>query len=1104
LEKENVLVKARNFLVFQGDVETVASQKPKDLTKLIEQVSGSIDLKADYDRLNEEQERAMENSTLYFQKKRGMQSDVKAYKDQKAEADQFESMQAEKDELNLRHLQWKLHHLENDIGKIKENITNKTETRREYNEIQEQLNQQINLLKQEHAETTKDVFRKERLSNKEVRVLEENISSSNHVELLISQGKSKVEKLYLQNTCTLRDIERQGETISDLTMQIQAIEKSLRQLDKSTSSARSKRSKFAKDQEEYQQLQSRFVMESAALQQKIDSYNLSIKAQKDEEEHFKSILGQLDRKLDVARHEHRQGTEKLQRVQEGLDEAKGELLSVEKELETIRGTSDQMRAREQALNEKLTELSNKLLDYGMDKRENEREKSFFELVDELKSTFPGVQGRLSDLCRPTQPKYDSAVTLVLGRNLNAIVTDNQATAMECIRYMREQRKGHANFLPLQDLITKPIPPKYRTFQNARPAIDAISYEKDIEPALLYACGTALIAEDLTIAKHICFEKDVKVKVVTLDGVTIHKSGSMSGSASGGNASGRKSHWEEKEVENVKRAHEKAINDLQELMRARRKEDNREQLYMQANELKARVKHLTSLLDDTSSRIVSKSDEIATLTKEHAEIKRKVDEFDALMRDAEIEQIESEIKEIKNSNFGQFCRKLGIKDIQEFEKLVLRGAAEEEKQRNALENQKSALESTFSYESDHLKTLHHRLGNSQQLIESENQSLADLEAKLKAIKNEVTASETRHASLLEELELLKQKHREKAQAFGKRKSQLNQLLRDREDLERKIAQHSDTLMQLHYQRLSMLHRARVESIPIRLLKGSMNNVLPDMSIQESQNVSESIVVDFKGLDKDLQNDDGSAVDEQFMSKLAQLTSEMERIAPTLRSIDKLSNASAKFAEAEKEFEKARKTARHAKDRFLSVKQERYNRFMDAFQHISGCIDQVYKDLTRSKNFPIGGTAYLTLESDEEPFNEGVKYHAMPPMKRFRDMEQLSGGEKTVAALALLFAIHSYRPSPFFVLDEVDAALDNANVAKVARYVCAARNSVQFLVISLKSSFYENAQALVGVYRDVEKSTSSILTLDVRIFDQNFLWLNLFNNLIYFLIILFTLN
>ena len=160
--------------------------------------------------------------------------------------------------------------------------------------------------------------------------------------------------------------------------------------------------------------------------------------------------------------------------------------------------------------------------------------------------------------------------------------------------------------------------------------------------------------------------------------------------------------------------------------------------------------------------------------------------------------------------------------------------------------------------------------------------------------------------------------------------------------------------------------------------------------------------------------------------------------------------------------------------------------------------------------MGGVAYLSLEDSEvwievhsrsfyltfaqEPYAGGIKYHAMPPMKRFRDMEQLSGGEKTVAALALLFAIHrfvfllrsvsnnqcfrSYQPAPFFVLDEVDAALDNTNVAKIANYIRHhASHDFQFIVISLKGSLYERGNSLVGIYRDQEVNSSRTLTLDV---------------------------
>ncbi len=123
--------------------------------------------------------------------------------------------------------------------------------------------------------------------------------------------------------------------------------------------------------------------------------------------------------------------------------------------------------------------------------------------------------------------------------------------------------------------------------------------------------------------------------------------------------------------------------------------------------------------------------------------------------------------------------------------------------------------------------------------------------------------------------------------------------------------------------------------------------------------------------------------------------------------------------------------------------------------------------------------MTIEDEDEPFNAGIRYHATPPMKRFKDMEYLSGGEKTVAALALLFAINSYNPSPFFILDEVDAALDISNVQRIAAYIRRHGNpDLQFIVISLKNTMFEKSDALVGVFRQQQENSSKIVTLDLN--------------------------
>ena len=133
---------------------------------------------------------------------------------------------------------------------------------------------------------------------------------------------------------------------------------------------------------------------------------------------------------------------------------------------------------------------------------------------------------------------------------------------------------------------------------------------------------------------------------------------------------------------------------------------------------------------------------------------------------------------------------------------------------------------------------------------------------------------------------------------------------------------------------------------------------------------------------------------------------------------------KLKGSDSDYQQAKEKARKAAAEFLKIKKQRTKMFIDAFNHIDRALKIIYTDMTKSSKHPLGGNAYLTLDDTEEPFKGGMKFNAMPPMKRFRDMYQLSGGEKTVASLALLFAIHSYQPAPFFVMDEVDAALDNS--------------------------------------------------------------------------------
>jgi len=251
--------------------------------------------------------------------------------------------------------------------------------------------------------------------------------------------------------------------------------------------------------------------------------------------------------------------------------------------------------------------------------------------------------------------------------------------------------------------------------------------------------------------------------------------------------------------------------------------------------------------------------------------------------------------------------------------------------------------------------------------------------------------------------------------------------------------------------------------------------------------EDFQVDYSDLKKDMKDvkttGEYDKIKTEFEEKIAKMSAEIEKLAPNLKAIEHFNEAKDRLQSTTGDWNAQKKESQAASEAFEKKKQERVIKFMKAYNHISKELDPIYKGLTKGLNYPMGGKAFLTLENGEEPYLGGIKYTAMPPMKRFRDMTELSGGEQTIASLALLFAIHSYHPAPFFVLDEVDAALDNVNVAKVSQYIRtrSRRDHLQCIVISLKDTFYTKADGLVGVYRDQKAQQSGTATVDLTLYD-----------------------
>lgn len=157
----------------------------------------------------------------------------------------------------------------------------------------------------------------------------------------------------------------------------------------------------------------------------------------------------------------------------------------------------------------------------------------------------------------------------------------------------------------------------------------------------------------------------------------------------------------------------------------------------------------------------------------------------------------------------------------------------------------------------------------------------------------------------------------------------------------------------------------------------------------------------------------------------------------------------------------------REAFEELRKQRLNEFMAGFNVITNKLKENYQMLT------LGGDAELELVDSLDPFSEGIMFSVRPPKKSWKKIFNLSGGEKTLSSLALVFALHHYKPTPLYFMDEIDAALDFKNVSIVAFYIYEQTKNAQFIIISLRNNMFEIADRLIGIYK-TQNTTKSVAT------------------------------
>ncbi|KAI9778850.1 MAG: Structural maintenance of chromosomes protein 1 [Candelina submexicana] len=1101
LEAENILIKARNFLVFQGDVEAIASQSPKDLTRLIEQISGSLEYKSEYERLKDVQEQTAEQQNFTLNRRRGINAEVKQYQEQKKEADNYAKKADERDQAVVTHILWKLFHFQRVMEESGAEIKKHQEELKEFRRGVEKYEKGLEDAKKDQARVGRDVGKVERNIKRKAKDVEDKENGLIPIDEKMDISNEKLKKYSKRIAEIAKERDGQSSTVAQLN-------KDLKVVGKASAKWEAEWQKRAKtegrqldeaDLREYNRLKEEVNKRTSANQIKADNLTRQKKTDEETVHSLESKVKATEWQVAKLEGEMNEMNERKDGIQDQIKQASQEMEGKKKEFNSL--TSARLRAAQNQteLDEKLQEVLKKLLDADDGRRQSEKELRIKETIATLKRIFPGVRGRISELCKPKLKKYGEAVSTVLGRHFDAVVVDNEKTAKDCIQYLRDQRAGQATFIPLDSIQVKPISSNLKGMHRGmRMAIDTIEYESSVERAMSYACGNAVVCDDLGVAKYICYEKGVEAKAVTLDGTVIHKGGLMTGGRGPGQQNARR--WEDAEVENLRRLKDNLLAEIASLPKGHRRGTEEETLQGDLTGLEQRLTYAREELKGLERNLSSKAKETDFARRQLEEAKPKYEERLRELRNVEenLREFVDAIGEVEDEVFTDFCQRLRYDNIRTYE--AQQGSLQQEGAQKKLEfnMQKSKLENQLSFENQRLRTTQDRIKTLEAQSKRDQTLISELEIEKATIKGDLDTLNAELEQLKQQLEDEKAKYDQKAEKVAEQRRQVQKRGKNVEGTLKLVAGLEAEIHGNASSRYALLRRCKLEDIDLPLTQDSktldqlpvdelLQNDPDEMDLDDDPNSSSvhrqaacdyGIDVYFEDLEDDLKENADEKLDEELQERIDALNSDLAKMAPNMRAIERLEGVENKLKSTEKDFEDARKQAKKAKDDFQAVKEHRFELFNKAFSHISEQISQVYKDLTRSVNFSMGGQAYLDMEDSDEPYLEGIKYHAMPPMKRFRDMEHLSGGEKTMAALALLFAIHSYQPSPFFVLDEVDAALDNANVAKISNYIREhAGPGMQFIVISLKTGLFQGSEALVGIYRDQAANSSKALTLDV---------------------------
>ena len=1102
LKRRGIDLEHNRFLILQGEVEQIAMMKPRappgdenksGLLEYLEEIIGTDQYVPNIEVAEKELEAL--GDEVAAKKMR--------FEEAKKTLDLLEAplkealgyIELEKECVEFRVLKCRLEHfarvrlLGEVTGGIREQDENLVELEGRFNKKRKENEEVINEYEMK-AKQGKDV---KKALDRLLKELKELIEYDTRQTQDVKQTKTALQ----QNE---KDKETNAKRSQELRRDIEELEKkvpvSLEHLEAVKSQRMEKEQEFHDKSLEVQQITEALHKQKTAIDQEIKPIKRELTQAKGERDSYLQKISLLHQDI-------LSGDTEKQVIHTTLDEISKKLQEKHKEHEESKAAYNSQCLDLQASQSKINEITREIDINERIFREHQQkintfeseEKKMFEnkgrlseiLRAKMEKRLTGVHGRLGDLGE-INAIYDTAVSSAFGQ-LDSLVVETVREANEVFAFARERNLGKINIICIEK--TRIDLRKMNNFQGtdhkAVRLFDQITFAEDRFKMPFYSVfQDTLFTDTMEDARRLAFGER-RQKVVTRDGNIINPSGEMRGFAQPirgkmkllGSRSVSVSTNVDVNISEVKREAKRIADILENLKKSKIKiESAVVQSQINDRQCIQRLKVLEYEIISINDRVRPLKERLVTLNNRSVdEMQSETQRFQTVVENSErsmaklaqiLEQkskqtseIESRIDEVAGTEFKslkQAYKKLQEdeerleKDCMKSEATLVQRKKDIEKYNNKLHEIELEREGLTSRYDELMKIRTDTKTKAEALATETKQKQEDLEVQEKLMK-----------SLQEQQDFLRKEFDEITRSRDEVKAKKKELLSQLNGLEAEI-QRWQTKTEGALKNYSDLIQDCSE-----LTRGieveQLDFVNPEHQAKRAR------TTDRVQLRKDVEWEPTTEELEQMCTKIAAIEAIQETIEkelavnrPNLKVIDEYKDRLGEKTLKEETLNEAKLQENELKTLYTDYKNKRLTEFTRGFREISNKLREMYQLLTR------GGDAELELADSTDPFSEGIVFTVRPPSKSWKKMANLSGGEKTLSSLALVFALHHYKPNSLYVMDEVDAALDFQNVSVIAQYIKSQTKNAQFIVVSLRYQMFEVADQLVGIYKinDVSQS------------------------------------